>query len=573
MAVIKTEGGYNALPISYKRGNPIPLDKTEIWYDYNLMAEYAASNPVAYVGQILGLVDQINNTATAYIILNTAGDLQEVGGTITVDDTSLSLNDDGAIALKYWGVQYYKYISASIDEETGENIEAGYELQIVDEKNPWKAGLEPKVALEDGSLVLAWYEPNPTTIEGLGGQIGTLQTTVDDLIDTTTSIQEEIGNPADDTNSATGLYAELDKKANIDNVYTKEEVQQQIAAADHLKRKKVANLEEAEEYISLNDDAEQYIYMIPTGLQYDDDKYDEYIVIDGKLEKVGSWEVDLKDYVTKDSLNNTLQEYATNEILESNLETKVDIQEGYGLVPNDEISKLRTVKENAEENYIKSVDSHFTVSETKELQLNPISITDVKNLESLLAEKVDKIYYTVTNEDGSTQQVEGTLLSPSDKDKLSALVIGDSGGVEISGKVNASNVEGLAEWITNNRETVSGLFSIAAATKLDSIEAGAEKNFIRGINTTEFNLDENGTLSLANISAQKITNLSDDFIYAEDIGLSLAENYVTSTIYTAEVGDLTQLLKATPGEGSTTLVNEINYINQRLAWQELKETV
>jgi len=57
MAVIKTEGGYNALPISYKRGNPIPLDKTEIWYDYNLMAEYAASNPVAYVGQILGLVD------------------------------------------------------------------------------------------------------------------------------------------------------------------------------------------------------------------------------------------------------------------------------------------------------------------------------------------------------------------------------------------------------------------------------------------------------------------------------------------------------------------------------------
>jgi len=142
--------------------------------------------------------------------------------------------------------------------------------------------------------------------------------------------------------------------------------------------------------------------MIPTGLQYDDDKYDEYIVIDGKLEKVGSWEVDLKDYVTKDSLNITLQEYATNETLESNLETKVNIQEGYGLVPNDEINKLRTVKENAEENYIKSVDSHFTVSEAKELQLNPISITDVKNLESLLAEKVDKIYYTVTNEDGST---------------------------------------------------------------------------------------------------------------------------------------------------------------------------
>jgi len=80
-------------------------------------------------------------------------------------------------------------------------------------------------------------------------------------------------------------------------------------------------------------------------------------------------------------------------------------------------------------------------------------------------------------------------------------------------------------------------------------------------------------LSLINISAQKITNLSDDFIYTEETGLALTEDYITTAIYTAEVGDLTQLLKATPGEGSTTLVNEINYINQRLAWQELKETV
>jgi hypothetical protein len=41
MANIKQNGGYNALPISYKRGNPIPLDQSSVWYNYDLMADYA----------------------------------------------------------------------------------------------------------------------------------------------------------------------------------------------------------------------------------------------------------------------------------------------------------------------------------------------------------------------------------------------------------------------------------------------------------------------------------------------------------------------------------------------------
>jgi hypothetical protein len=53
------------------------------------------------------------------------------------------------------------------------------------------------------------------------------------------------------------------------------------------------------------DDAHLYIYMVPTGLQEDDDKYDEYIIIEGALEKVGSWEIDLSNYATKELLKET----------------------------------------------------------------------------------------------------------------------------------------------------------------------------------------------------------------------------------------------------------------------------
>jgi hypothetical protein len=58
-------------------------------------------------------------------------------------------------------------------------------------------------------------------------------------------------------------------------------------------------------------DAHSYIYMVPTGLQYEDDKYDEYVVIDNQIEQVGSWEVDLSDYAKKDDIiiNNISNEF------------------------------------------------------------------------------------------------------------------------------------------------------------------------------------------------------------------------------------------------------------------------
>jgi hypothetical protein len=46
-------------------------------------------------------------------------------------------------------------------------------------------------------------------------------------------------------------------------------------------------------------DADQFIYLVPNNT-IGDNKYDEYIIIDGALEKVGDWAVDLSDYVKKD---------------------------------------------------------------------------------------------------------------------------------------------------------------------------------------------------------------------------------------------------------------------------------
>ena len=48
-------------------------------------------------------------------------------------------------------------------------------------------------------------------------------------------------------------------------------------------------------------DASQYIYMVSKGTAGEADKYDEYMVIDGVLEKMGDWGVDLSGYVQKET--------------------------------------------------------------------------------------------------------------------------------------------------------------------------------------------------------------------------------------------------------------------------------
>lgn len=230
MAEILKNNSFMALPSSIKRGNPAPLDVSEIWFSYEEMAAYAATNATAYVGQQMALVDEVNNTATAYIILNTAGDLQEIGAGVLTDDLTIELNPEGELALHDFGKAFYKYIAEEKNEETGEvTKEAGYEKVVVSESNPWKAGLEPRVVLEGEDLVLGWFEPNPTTIEGVNNQVTAVQGTVSQLdetlnaegglVDQVEDLQEEIGHAATEAgNDATGLYAELDKKADAEAV-------------------------------------------------------------------------------------------------------------------------------------------------------------------------------------------------------------------------------------------------------------------------------------------------------------------------------------------------------------------
>ena len=329
MAMIKKDGNFMGLPMNIARGNPIPLDNSEIWYSYEEMLNYAQTNPVAYVGQILGLVNEADNTATAYIILNTDGEVKEVGKATVVDNTTIVINEE-TLSLKDFGKRFYKYIPATEDKE------ASYTLVEVSTENPWKAGLEPKVVSENGQFVLGWYEPNPTTMDGVNAQIAGIQNTVVDLTNTTNTLTQR-----------------------VNNTYTKEETNAQIAAAAHLKREIV------EELPAVENAKENIIYMVSNGLTDNDNKYYEYIFINGVFEPVGTWEVNLEDYATKEEVNSTVT--SINNSL------------------NTINQKIQNVESNAEHNYINSVSSSFNVDGNRQLTLISIPTTiDLSSNVSLL---------------------------------------------------------------------------------------------------------------------------------------------------------------------------------------------
>ena len=296
MAVINKNGNFVAIPLSFKRGNPIALDTSAVWYNYEEMSTYAASSLIAYVGQILSLVDEGTNKTTAYMIMDTAGTLQEVGKATLGDGKSITLNDS-TLSLKNWGVQYYKWV-----EGEGENP-GSHVLQVVDENNPWITGLEPKVALEDGNLVIAWYQPSTTTVEGVNSALASLRTSVsgitttlgtkDDVAGTDTVFGALAGKVDAAGGTMTGVLTLADGSAAASEDVIDTKIANAIGSAGHLKRLVVDALPEASAA-----DADT-IYMVKDASVTLGDAYKEYMLIDGAMVQIGDTSVNLEPYATK----------------------------------------------------------------------------------------------------------------------------------------------------------------------------------------------------------------------------------------------------------------------------------
>ena len=71
-------------PLSMERQAAFPLDKSSVYYSKAEAESYASSDPYAYVGQFLTVVE--DGKATAYVIQDEAGTLFELGSAAELGD-------------------------------------------------------------------------------------------------------------------------------------------------------------------------------------------------------------------------------------------------------------------------------------------------------------------------------------------------------------------------------------------------------------------------------------------------------------------------------------------------------
>lgn len=121
------------VPFNYTRGNPLPLDNSSIYTSLSAAQQYASTSPVAYIGQIVTVVDSETSAVDVYKI-NADSSLSLVAPLLSIDVDDLPISGGTAIEITTTG-----YINAkvgdglSVNATTNEiDFAAGNCLSVVD---------------------------------------------------------------------------------------------------------------------------------------------------------------------------------------------------------------------------------------------------------------------------------------------------------------------------------------------------------------------------------------------------------------------------------------------------------
>lgn len=569
------------------RGNGIPLDIYSVFDEYNKAVKFAATNAVAYEGQILAVTE--NGDTTVYVITpakqgtitidETSVDvyLKEVGSATSGDNRTIVLNN-GVLSLKNFGIEYYKYYPAvEADEELGiEAKDSYYELT-----SGWTDGLQPKVinsgTLDEPIYEIAWFEPSTTTVEGLSERIVTIEDAIKEqsssILKNSTDIANEIvaRESADKTNSDAINAIILDYLKNED----KTELQNQITAnknnidklngdstVDGSVDKKINDAINAfSTEITDNGAIDKFAELVEYVNEHGGEAAEMATAIETLETKVGEKSVavqiseaiiaeNLDQYATDADLtsvsdrvnileNKSHHEHANKSLLDTYTQTEEDIADAVIKKHNHENATLLdgitedniTAWNNSERNIIASIDdTQFNIDDNRNLTLLDISISKVTGLQDTLDSKANK--GTTLAEYGITDAYTKTETLDKIAEKITEINGGESAG-EVLSQLNS-----YKEINDNRVETIEN--------KLINIDDNAQVNVLESIKI-------NGIV-------QNIVDKSIDISIATDslLGVvmsSVAENKISvSEDGTMEVNSL-NVNKLVQNEGAILILN------------------
>ncbi len=519
--------------VSINRTNPLPLDANEIFESVAKMEAYIKENPLAYPGQIVVVLDEVITSgegvtpvttsviASAYLINVVGGEGKgyiklaattgsgDVGEELTALAARVAANETVIKELQ----ASIKAAQGTIGEHTatlgsyGTRIEAVETKSLANENNI--SSVSGRVKVNEGAISTA--NSNISANSSAIAEINTALAGIYTKSQTDTKIAEEIGKQA------------------------------------HFSAKVVTSTDEMTDPTTL--------YLVKDESVAGQDKYQEYLIIDGTPTIIGDTSTNLSDYETTEAVtakiaavNQTITDkdtamgkrvdgvaeglatdkadlasfkttvsttYQTKEDAatdKSDLETALgakaaqsDLQALQTTVGNQgkEIKALQTV-DTGFESRIKALEDvgaqKNLVNSVEETEFS-VDTTGKLSVKEISQSKINGLTAELDNrvidpKDGSR------LITTSEAKKLEKLVLNEDGSVEVSGEVAAGNVKGLGEWITTHRDDTTGLFSSTDATTLAGIEKGAQVNKIEAFTIANNDVVENKKVNIPIAGAQ-----------------------------------------------------------------------
>ena len=479
-------------PLNFRRGNPNPLDNSSVWSSLEAAQNYAQTDPTAYVGQILSVVNYTaavtddggnvvtpsQSTVDVYYIKDEAGNLEQVGTSPVGDEGTITVSEDGTVSL--YGVAG---LELTRTEEDGSTTNITYQPLYVNGK-------------------LTWVEPSATTVEGLATEIEGLKTRISTLEIAVggeeSGLVKDVADLGGRIDAVEGDVEAINTK--IGEVAEDKTVVQMIADA-----KADATYDDTElvgRVKAIEDDYLNAEHKTALETAIEDGVQDAKDYADGLNESMGTRVGDIeKDYLTsadKTELSDAIdaaEESAVNRVL--------------GYLAEEEV--------NADFDTLKEVAAWIESDTTASAEL----VTRISNIEKDYLKGVDK-----TALQGEIDAIE-TLVGSLPDGATSATVVAyiqevvDDLKIDEYAKVSAltelaDRVTGVEGDIAEINTTLSGkvdaaegyrLMSDAEGTKLDGIEAGAQANKIETV-SEEFGLTDRH-LTIVAVDKSKVTGLAD----------------------------------------------------------------
>ncbi|MBQ8570259.1 MAG: hypothetical protein IJ444_01975 [Kiritimatiellae bacterium] len=549
-------------PLNFRRGNPNPLDNSSVWATLEAAQNYAATDPVAYVGQILSVVDNENGKVDVYSIQDEAGNLKKVGTSPVGDEGTITVAEDGTVSL--YGVAG---LELTRTEDDGSIVNITYQPLYVNGK-------------------LTWVEPSATTVEGLAAEIESLKTRISAL--ETAVGDEESGL----VKGVADLEARMDAaEGDVDAINTKigevaadKTVVQMIAdaqaAATYDDTELAGRVTAIESDYLKNADKTALETAISDGdaQALEDAKAYADGLNSGVVDRVAAIEGDYLKNADKTELSNAIsaaEESAVDRVLGYLAEEEVNasydtLKEVAAWIESDTTAsaELVTRVSNIEKDYLKSADKTALQGEIDALETLVGTLPEGATSDTVVAyiqEVVDGlkigdyakladlnalIERVVTLEDKAHEHANKDVIDGITAEKVAAW-----DAAEQNAKDYADT--GLAGKVAV--ETGKSLIADTLIEKLEGIEAGAQANKVETVDETYFGLTDKH-LTLLDITMDKVTGLQDALDGKANNGTTLAEYGITDAYTKTETLDkiAEKITEINGGESAGEVLGQLN---------------